>query len=78
MESTTIVLEIELDAPLHGAKVMVPSKYIVGDLDLAYHRPDTIDYVQNGDFKKYVPLLEEVIVMNDVAHWMKYKPREAP
>ncbi|GJY14817.1 alpha/beta hydrolase fold-1 [Tanacetum coccineum] len=59
------ILELGLAAPLHGAgaKVMVPSKYIVGDLDLAYYRPDTIDHIHNGGFKKDVPLLEEVIVM---------------
>ncbi|PWA47825.1 hypothetical protein CTI12_AA495760 [Artemisia annua] len=72
----------ELAAPLHCAKVMVPSKYIVRDLDLAYldlayHRPDTIDYVHNGGFKKDVPLWEEVIVMKDVAHWINQeKPHE--
>lgn len=56
---------------------MVPSKFIVGDLDLVYHMPGIKDYISGDEFKKDVPLLEQVIVMKDVAHFINQeKPHE--
>ncbi|WCJ27220.1 alpha/beta-Hydrolases superfamily protein [Euphorbia peplus] len=60
----------ELTAPWAGAQVKVPTKFIVGDLDLVYNTPGMKEYIHNGAFKRDVPLLEEVIVMKDVAHFI--------
>ncbi|PWA60456.1 epoxide hydrolase [Artemisia annua] len=63
-------LSWELTAAWRGAKVMVPTKFIIGDLDLTYHMPGLKDYMLGEAFKKDVPLLEEVVVMKDVAHFV--------
>ncbi|KAG5559869.1 hypothetical protein RHGRI_003230 [Rhododendron griersonianum] len=63
-------LNWELTAPWTGAQVKVPTKFIVGDLDLVYHIPGVKEYVQGGGFKKDVPLLDEVVVMEGVAHFL--------
>lgn len=56
---------------------MVPTKFLIGDLDLTYHMPGMKDYLFNGAFQKDVPLLEEVVVMEDVAHFINQeKPDE--
>ncbi|KVH95076.1 uncharacterized protein LOC112527675 [Cynara cardunculus var. scolymus] len=70
-------LNWELTAAWSGAKVMVPSKFIIGDLDLTYHMPGIKEYIHNGGFRKDVPLLEEVVVMEGVAHFINQeKPDE--
>lgn len=43
---------------------------MVGDLDITYHIPGIREYIQNGGFKKDVPGLQEVIVMEGVAHFI--------
>ncbi|KAI3713620.1 hypothetical protein L1987_72203 [Smallanthus sonchifolius] len=53
----------ELTAPWTGAKVKVPVKFIVGDLDLTYNTMGAKDYIEKGGFKKDVPLLEDVIIL---------------
>ncbi|KAL8201093.1 hypothetical protein R6Q57_012432 [Mikania cordata] len=63
-------LSWELTAAWKGAKVMVPTKFIIGDLDLTYHMPGLKDYILGDEFKKDVPLLQEVVVMEDVAHFI--------
>ncbi|XP_050374472.1 uncharacterized protein LOC126792004 [Argentina anserina] len=60
----------ELLAPWTGAQVKVPVKFIVGDLDLVYNSLGSKDFIYNGEFKKYVPFLEEVVVMEGVAHFI--------
>ncbi|RWV79361.1 hypothetical protein GW17_00059516 [Ensete ventricosum] len=60
----------ELGAPWCGVKIQVPTKFIVGDLDLAYHYPGIQDYLHRGGFKQDVPMLEEVVVMEGVAHFI--------
>ncbi|KAK3441125.1 hypothetical protein EUGRSUZ_B01579 [Eucalyptus grandis] len=60
----------ELMAPWDGAQVKVPVKFIVGELDLVYHMPGVKDFIHKGGFKKMVPLLEEVVVMEGVAHFL--------
>lgn len=60
----------ELTAPWASAQVMVPTKFIVGDLDLVYHMPGTQEFIHNGEFQRLVPLLQEVVVMKDVAHFI--------
>ncbi|XP_061994053.1 uncharacterized protein LOC133711991 [Rosa rugosa] len=59
----------ELLAPWIGAQVKVPVKFIVGDQDLVYNSLGAKDFIHNGGFKKYVPFLEEVVVMEGVAHF---------
>ncbi|KDP28186.1 hypothetical protein JCGZ_13957 [Jatropha curcas] len=60
----------ELMAPWTGQQVKVPVKFIVGDLDTAYNLPGVKEYVNNGGFKNDVPLLEEVVIMEGVAHFI--------
>ncbi|KAM6545132.1 hypothetical protein CsatB_025868 [Cannabis sativa] len=60
----------ELTAPWSGDKVKVAVKFIVGDVDLTYNSLGAKDYIHKGGFKKDVPLLEEVIVMEGVGHFI--------
>lgn len=60
----------ELLAPWTGAQIKIPVKFMVGDLDITYHIPGIREYIQNGGFKKDVPGLQEVIVMEGVAHFI--------
>lgn len=56
---------------------MVPSKFIVGNLDLVYHMPGIKDYIHNGGFQKDVPFLDDVVVMEGAAHFINQeKPHE--
>ena len=48
----------------------VPAKFIVGDLDLVYNIPGVKEYIHDGGFKKDVPLLDEVVVMEGVGHFI--------
>ncbi|PWA35317.1 Alpha/beta hydrolase fold-1 [Artemisia annua] len=67
----------ELTAAWQDAKVTVPSKFIIGDMDLIYHMRGVKDYILGDGFKQDVPFLEDVIVMKDVAHWINQeKPHE--
>ena len=67
----------ELNAAWTGAKINVPVKFIVGDLDLTYNVPGTKDYIHKGGFKRDVPLLEEVVVLEGVGHFIhEEKPDE--
>nr|GMD79114.1 bifunctional epoxide hydrolase 2-like [Ipomoea batatas] len=69
-------LDWELTAPWSEAKVMVPTKFIVGDLDLVYHIPGAKEYIHNGGFKNDVPLLEDVVVLEGVAHFLNQETPE--
>ncbi|KAG6487974.1 epoxide hydrolase A-like [Zingiber officinale] len=70
-------LSWELTAPWTGVQVKVPTKFIIGDLDLTYHTPGAQDYIHKGVFKKLVPLLEDVVVMEGVGHFINQeKPHE--
>lgn len=60
----------ELTAPWTGTQIKVPTKFIVGDEDLTYHYPGIQDYINKGGMQKYVPFLEEVVVMPGVGHWI--------
>ncbi|KAF5944704.1 hypothetical protein HYC85_018781 [Camellia sinensis] len=67
----------ELRAPWTGSQVKVPVKFIVGDLDLVYNIRGAKEYINNGGFKKDVPMLDEVVVMEGVAHFLNQeKPDE--
>ncbi|MQM05473.1 hypothetical protein Taro_038279 [Colocasia esculenta] len=63
-------LNWELTAPWTGVQIKVPVKFIVGDLDLTYTIPGVQDYIHKGGFKKDVPLLEDVVVMKGVGHFI--------
>ncbi|PHU18470.1 hypothetical protein BC332_14165 [Capsicum chinense] len=64
----------ELTAPCMGAEVKVQtkvqSKFIIGEFDLVYHIPGDKEYMHNGEFKKDVPLLEEVVVLEGAVHFV--------
>ncbi|XP_009788536.1 epoxide hydrolase 3 [Nicotiana tabacum] len=64
-------LNWELTAAWTGAKVKVPVKFMVGELDLVYTTPGMKEYVHGGGFKKDVPMLDEdVVVMEGAAHFI--------
>nr|XP_043610425.1 epoxide hydrolase A-like [Erigeron canadensis] len=63
-------LNWELCAAWTKYKIVVPVKFIVGDLDLTYHFPGTKEYIHGGGFKEAVPGLEEVVVMEGVGHFI--------
>lgn len=70
-------LNWELTAPWTGVQVKVPVKFIVGDLDLTYNTLGAKDYIHNGGFKKDVPFLQDVVVMEGVGHFINQeKPEE--
>ncbi|XP_077218517.1 epoxide hydrolase 1-like [Tasmannia lanceolata] len=70
-------LNWELSAAWTGMKLKVPVKFIIGDLDLTYHTPGVQDYIHKGGFKKDVPFLEDVVVMEGVGHFINQeKPEE--
>ncbi|XP_027115987.1 epoxide hydrolase 3 [Coffea arabica] len=63
-------LHWELTAPWTGAKIKVPTKFVVGELDLTYYMRGVQDYIHKGGFKNDVPLLEDVVVVKDAAHFI--------
>ena len=60
----------ELTGPWTGAKIKVPTKFIVGDQDLVYHFPGAKEYIHGDSFKEDVPHLEEVVVIEGAAHFI--------
>ncbi|RDY11074.1 ephA, partial [Mucuna pruriens] len=70
-------LNWELTAPWTGAQVKVPVKFIVGDVDLTYNAPGAKDYIHKGGFKRDVPLLEDVVVLEGAGHFLhQERPHE--
>ncbi|KAJ4954432.1 hypothetical protein NE237_011215 [Protea cynaroides] len=63
-------LNWELMAPWTGVQVKVPVKYIVGDLDLTYNSPGAKKYIHGGGFKRDVPFLQDLVVMEGVGHFI--------
>ena len=67
----------ELMGPWKDSKYQVPAKFIIGDQDVCYHMPGMKDYIHSQEFKKEVPQLEEVVVMEGVPHFAHLvKPEE--
>ncbi|BBH10433.1 alpha/beta-Hydrolases superfamily protein [Prunus dulcis] len=60
----------EITGPWTGLQIKVPVKFIVGDLDITYHIPGVKNYIHNGGFKRDVPFLQEVVVIEDGAHFI--------
>ncbi|KAH7573545.1 hypothetical protein JRO89_XS03G0169000 [Xanthoceras sorbifolium] len=72
-----IDLNWELTAAWTGSQIKVPVKFIVGDQDLTYNSAGAKDYINKGGFKRDVPFLQEVVVMEGVAHFLNQeKPDE--
>ncbi|XP_065864537.1 uncharacterized protein [Euphorbia lathyris] len=69
-------LNWELTSAWNEVEIKVPVKFIIGDLDLIYHIPGTKEYIHEGGFKKVVPLLEEVVVLEGVAHFLNQESPE--
>ncbi|XP_042404460.1 epoxide hydrolase A-like isoform X1 [Zingiber officinale] len=70
-------LNWNLTAPWTNARINVPVKFIVGDLDLTYHAPGAQDFIHKGGLKNFVPSLKEVVVMEGVGHFInEEKPDE--
>ncbi|KAK8960557.1 hypothetical protein KSP40_PGU008350 [Platanthera guangdongensis] len=70
-------LNWELTAPWGGLQIKVPVKFIVGDQDLTYGSPGIVEYIHKGGFRKYCPLLEDVVVMEGVGHFINQeKPHD--
>ena len=52
-------------------------KFIVGELDITYNTPGAKEYLHSGGFKRYVPFLQELVVMEGVAHFLhQERPEE--
>ncbi|KAK9725611.1 hypothetical protein RND81_05G157200 [Saponaria officinalis] len=66
-------LNWELTAPWTKAQVKVPVKFMVGDLDLTYSAPKVQDYINKGGMKKDVPLLQDVVVLQGVGHFLQHE-----
>uniref|UniRef100_A0A7N0UV40 soluble epoxide hydrolase n=1 Tax=Kalanchoe fedtschenkoi TaxID=63787 RepID=A0A7N0UV40_KALFE len=69
-------LNWELNAAWTGSPVIVPAKFIVGELDTVYNSLGAKQYVNSPAFKKAVPQLEEVVAMEGVAHWIQQEKAE--
>lgn len=67
-----ITLNWEIMAPWTGAQVKVPVKFLVGDVDLTYHAKGAQAYIHDdAGMKKHVPLLQEVVVLPGVGHFLQ-------
>ncbi|CAN1836569.1 Epoxide hydrolase A [Linum perenne] len=72
-----ITLTGELMGPWVGSKHQVPAKFIIGDQDVVYHMPGMKDYINGKEFKKDVPMLDKVVIMEGVPHFPQLvKPQE--
>ncbi|KAI3695060.1 hypothetical protein L1987_78048 [Smallanthus sonchifolius] len=71
-------LNWELTAAWTGAQVKLPVIYVVGDEDMVYTTPGLKEYVHGGGFKNDVPLLQDIVVMEGVGHFLNQeKPQES-
>ncbi|KAL5701327.1 hypothetical protein ACHQM5_026674 [Ranunculus cassubicifolius] len=61
----------ELTAPWTNAQIKVPAKFVVGDLDATYNFPTQKEYIHSDSFKENVPLLQELVVMEGIAHFIQ-------
>lgn len=66
----------ELTTAWDGVQVRVPVKFVVGELDIVYTTPGAKEYVHNGGFKKDVPFLEEVVLIQDAGHFVSQERAE--
>ncbi|KAL8167717.1 hypothetical protein V2J09_009216 [Rumex salicifolius] len=67
----------ELAAAWTGAQIKVPVKFVIGELDLTLNFPGMKDYMSKGGFKRDVPLLDEIVIVEGAAHFVQQeKPEE--
>ncbi|KAL6968540.1 hypothetical protein U1Q18_034343 [Sarracenia purpurea var. burkii] len=67
----------EQTAAWTGSQIKVPVKFIVGNEDLTYTTPGVKKYIHGGGFKRNVPFLQELVVLEGVAHFLNQeKPEE--
>jgi pimeloyl-ACP methyl ester carboxylesterase len=64
----------ELLGPWQGAKIIVPTKFVVGNKDVGFRSFGTKDYVEGEEFKSLVPNLEVVII--DGHHFIQQEKAE--
>lgn len=69
-------LNWELTAPWTGEQVRVPVKFVVGDLDMVYTTPGVKEYVDSGAFKKDVPCLEDIVIIEGAGHFINQEKAE--
>ncbi|KAI3668285.1 hypothetical protein L6452_43362 [Arctium lappa] len=70
-------LNWELCAAWTGSEIRLPVKFIVGELDMTYSMPGMKEYIHGGGFKEAVRGLEQVVVMEDVGHFINQeKPQQ--
>lgn len=55
---------------------MVPTKFIVGDKDIDFEIYGTKDYIQGDGFKKHVPNLQEVVILDGHHFIHQEKPQQ--
>lgn len=67
-------LNWELLGPWQGAKIIVPTKFVVGNKDVGFRSFGTKDYVEGEEFKSLVPNLEVVII--DGHHFIQQEKAE--
>lgn len=60
----------ELTTPWAGLQIKVPAKFIAGDQDLVYNIPGVKEYISSGGFKRDVPGLQDVVVMEGAFHFI--------
>lgn len=54
----------------------VPVKLVVGDQDMVYNMVGVKEYVHQGGFKKDVPFLQDVVVLEGVGHFINQERAE--
>ncbi|KQJ87014.1 uncharacterized protein LOC100833826 isoform X2 [Brachypodium distachyon] len=74
--SRCLDLNWELTAPWTGAKVMVPTKFMVGEIAMSCKSKMVHKYVLQGGLKGDVPQLEEVVVIPGGAHYIHLQKAE--
>ncbi|KAK9287566.1 hypothetical protein L1049_015987 [Liquidambar formosana] len=67
-------LNWELLGPWQGAKITVPTKFIVGDKDLGFQSFGTKFYIEGEEFKSLVPNLQVVVI--DGHHFIQLEKAE--
>lgn len=48
----------------------VPVKLAIGDMDMVYTTPGMKEYIHSSGFRHYVPLMEDIVVMEGVGHFI--------
>lgn len=69
----------ELTAAWTGIQIKVPVIYViyvVGEKDVVYTTPGAKTYIHGSGFKKDVPLLQQVVVLEGVGHFLNQEKPE--